>query len=125
MEAHRKCRFAQILCRPLRSISPLRGHFRLGENPGDSAGMALSVNDFATFVLHSGRVKKYHRTHRAATAPIRHLVRVCGGRWFFLRLRGQYLRGKNPDDYAKTALGEDPSGPFVFFQPVRSISVGN
>ena len=42
---------------------------------------------------------------------------MCGGRWFFLRLRGQYLRGKNPDDYAKTALGEDPSGPFVFFQP--------
>ena len=69
MEAPRKCRFAQILCRPLRSISPLRGHFRLGENPGDSAGMALSVNDFATFVLHSGRVKKYHRTHKGGDGP--------------------------------------------------------
>ena len=69
MEAPQKCRFAQVLRRPLRSISPPRSHFRWGENAGDSAEMATWLSDFATPVVHCGRGVKYRRTNNGGDTP--------------------------------------------------------
>ena len=62
MEAPRKCRFAQCLRRPIRSITSPISQFRWDEHSCDSAEMA-------SLLRISVRVKKYHRPHKGGDGP--------------------------------------------------------